>query len=167
MQAVKQRYQNRALLDNRTSSDLHYHLVQTGSVRKRTSEERPRTVKTPEIEEAVLQEEHPESSTRNIARHLNICHHILWKILLHFLLYPYHILGVQILLPIHFPMSVAFCEWCLQNIMPNPQFESHVLFTDEANFSRNVIHNFYNNRLWTESWAGIVFFPTHATDEVP
>ena len=66
-------------------SNIH-RLVETGSVRKGTSEGRPLNVRTPEIEEALLHEvkEHPETSTRNIARNLNICHQTVWRILVDF-----------------------------------------------------------------------------------
>lgn len=147
-----ERYPNRNLPDSRTFSNIHRRLVETGSVRKGTSEGRPRNVRTPEIEDAVLHEveEHPETSTRKIARNLNICHQIVWRILVDFLLYPYHILRVQALLPRDFPSRVTFCQWYLENIAQNPQFESNILFTDESNFSRNAIQNFHNNHLWAD-----------------
>ncbi|EZA59696.1 hypothetical protein X777_16395 [Ooceraea biroi] len=37
-----------------------------------------------------------------------------------------------------------------QKIARNPQFVAEVLFTDEANFSRNAIVNFHNNHLWCD-----------------
>lgn len=148
----QERYPNRALPDSRTFSNIHRRLRETGSFKKGTSEGRPLSVRTLEIEEAVLQEieEHPETSTRKIARTLNICHQIVWRILVDFLLYPYHILRVQALLPRDFPQRVNFCQWYLQSIALNPQFESQILFTDEANFSRNAIQNFHNNHMWAE-----------------
>ena len=60
-----------------------------------------------------------------------------------FLLYPYYILRVQALLPREFPRRSTFCQWYLHNIEQNPQFETHILFTDEAKFLRNAIQNFY------------------------
>lgn len=49
------------LLDSLIFSSLHYHLVETSTTRKGTSEERPQGVRTPEIEKAMLPEikEHP------------------------------------------------------------------------------------------------------------
>jgi len=147
-----ERYPNRDLPDSRTFSNVHRRLVETGSVRKGTSEGRPQNVRTPEIEEAVLHEveEHPETSTRKIARNLNICHQIVWRILVDYLLYPYHILRVQALLPRDFLKRLTFCQWYLHNVELNPQFERQILFTDEANFSRNAIQNFHNNHLWAD-----------------
>lgn len=148
----QERYPNRALPDSRTFSNIHRRLSETGCFHKGNSEGRPRTVRTPEIEEAVLHEidEHPETSTRKIARGLNICHQIVWRILVDFLLYPYHILRVQALLPRDFPQRVNFCRWYLQKVRRNPQFESQIMFTDEANFSRNAIQNFHNNHMWAD-----------------
>lgn len=67
-----------------------------------------------------------------------------------FLLYPYHILRVQPLLPRDFPKRMEFCEWYIGNVAQNPQFELQIMFTDEVNFSRNSIQNFHNNHLWCE-----------------
>lgn len=148
----QERYPNRVLPDSRTFSSIHRRLHETGSFDKGTSEGRPQTIRTPEIEDAVLHEieEHPETSTRRISRLLNVSYVIVWKILVDFLLHPYHIQKVQALLPRDFPMRLNFCHWYLQRLAQNPQFASTVLFTDEANFSRNAIQNSHNNHLWAE-----------------
>lgn len=52
----QERYPNRALPDSRTFSNIHRRLGETGSFKKGTPEGTPRVVRTPEIEEAVLQE---------------------------------------------------------------------------------------------------------------
>lgn len=146
------RYPNRVLPNSRTFSNIHRRLSETGKFQKGTSEGRPRTTRTPETEEAVLQEidEHPESSTRKIARLLNMSYTVVWRILIDFLLYPYHIQRVQALLPRDFPSRLNFCNWYTRKLAENPRFDTKVLFTDEANFSRNAIQNFHNNHLWAE-----------------
>lgn len=148
----QERYPNRILPDSRTFTNIHRRLTETGSLRKGSSEGRPRTTRTPEIEDAVLQEieEHPETSTRKIARALNICHQIVWRILVDFLLYPYHIHRVQALLPRDFPPRMDFSHWYINETTENPQFPSQIMFTDEANFSRNAIRNLHNNHVWAE-----------------
>ena len=148
----QERYPNRTLPDSRTFCNIHRRLVETGSVHRGTSEGRPSSVRTPDIEEAVLQAvvECPQTSTRKIASNLNICHQIVWRILCDFMLYPYHILRAQALLSRDFEKRITFCQWYLNTIAQNPQFETHILFTDEANFSKNGIQNFHNNHFWAE-----------------
>ena len=62
------------------------------------------TVRTPVLEEAILNEieVHPETSTRKIARTLNVSNYVIWRILKNQQLYPYHIQRVQRLLPCDF-----------------------------------------------------------------
>ncbi|EZA47044.1 hypothetical protein X777_16701 [Ooceraea biroi] len=113
--------------------------METGSFARRTTDipGKPRTTRTPALEEAVLNaiEHHPETSTRKIAADLHVSHKLVWTILREQQLYPYHIQRVQALLPRDFPQRLIFCQ---------------VLFTHEANFSRNAIVNFHNNHLWCD-----------------
>lgn len=148
----QERYPNRVVPDSRTFTNIHLRLSESGCFKHNTSEGRPRSVRTPEVEEAVLQEveENPETSTRKIGRALNICYKMVWEILRDSLLYPYHIQRVQALLPRDFPLRIAFSRWYLQKVAQNPLFESQILFTDEANFSRNAIQNFHNNHIWAD-----------------
>ncbi|KAJ8913017.1 hypothetical protein NQ315_002895, partial [Exocentrus adspersus] len=85
--------------------------------------------------------------TRKIGEHLNISHQVVWRILRDSLLYPYHegckLSSLEISL-----LRINFCQWYLA-IYPN--FDHNILFTDEANFSRNSITNFYNNHILV--WA--------------
>lgn len=173
----QERYPNRVIPDARTFSSIHRRLQETGTFKiDNSSKGAHPTVRTPEIEEAVLNtvEEHPETSTRKIAGTLNISHVLVWKILIDNLLYPYHIQRVQALLPRDFPVRINFCQWFLRKLAENPLFDHRILFTDEANFSRNAIRNFHNNHLWADEnphavmethyqeqfsvnvWAGIV-----------
>lgn len=43
-----------------------------------------------------------------------------------------------------------FLRWFLQKINEKQLFDGEILFTDEANFFRNAIHNFHDNHNWTE-----------------
>jgi len=173
----QRRYPNRILPDARTFSATHRKLCETGSFQANNHLKGMQgTARTPETEAAVLNsvDENPEISTRKIAFNLNISHVLVWRILHDFLLYPYHIQRVQALLPRDFPLRINFCQWFLQKIAENPLFDAEILFTDEANFSRNAIRNFHNNHFWSEEnphaimethhqeqfsvnvWAGIV-----------
>lgn len=57
---------------------------------------------------------------------------------------PYHLQRVQGLNNAYFALRIAFCNWFLQKFANNSRFPSIILFTDEADFTRNGIINFYN-----------------------
>lgn len=148
----EERYPNRLVPSERTFVRIHERLHETGSFEKRAAGNgRPRQL-PPETEEVVLQEidENPATSTRKIASNVNISHVAVWRILKRQMLYPYHIQRVQGLLPQDFPLRVAMCQWFQNRIVQNPRFLQQVLFTDEANFSRDKIRNFHNNHLWSD-----------------
>lgn len=148
----QERYPNRALPDRRIFINIHRRLAESGNFKSNTSEGRPRTVRTPAVEEAVLHavEEDPTTSTRKIGMELNICYKTVWEILRESLLYPFHIQRVQALLPRDYEPRTQFCRWYIQKVIENPQFDSKIMFTDEANFSRNAITNFHNNHYWAQ-----------------
>lgn len=171
------RYPNRVAPCTQTFVSLHRRLSETGSfARVSDIPGRPRTVRTPQLEEAVLNriEEDPETSTRKIANEVNASHQTVLRILQDQQMYPYHIQRVQALLPRDYPQRVNFCQWFLERLARNPQFLNNFFFTDEANFSKNAITNFHNNHVWSQEnphaiseryfqyqfslnvWAGIV-----------
>ncbi|KAJ4428570.1 hypothetical protein ANN_24614 [Periplaneta americana] len=47
--------------------------------------------------------------------------------------------------PANYPARVRFCQWFLQQCGVNPAL---VLFTDEAQFTRDGITNFHNQHVW-------------------
>lgn len=146
------RYPNRAVPSERTFVRLHARLCNTGSLNKHDERPgRPRVLMTPELEEAILREveNNPSTSTRKLALQFNVCRHSIQSVLHADLLYPYHVQRVQALLPRDFPTRLGFCQWYLQHLGNNPNFTSLVLFTDEANFSREAIINFHNNHFWS------------------
>ncbi|KAJ4450008.1 hypothetical protein ANN_01415 [Periplaneta americana] len=50
--------------------------------------------------------------------------------------------------PADYPARVRFCQWFLQQCGVNPNFPALVLFTDEAQFTRDGITNFHNQHVW-------------------
>ncbi|KAJ4426353.1 hypothetical protein ANN_27167 [Periplaneta americana] len=54
----------------------------------------------------------------------------------------------QALSPADYPARVRFCQWFLQQCGVNPNFPALVLFTDEAQFTRDGITNFHNQHVW-------------------
>lgn len=149
----QEKYPQRPIPCAKTFSNIHRRLQETGTFSKSVDiPGKPRAVRTPELEEAVLNEVsiHPETSTRKMSDMFNVSHQTVLRILKDQQLYPYHIQRVQALLPADFPKRLNFCEWLLQKITENNQFLNFILFTDEANFSRNSIQNFHNNHLWAQ-----------------
>lgn len=148
----RDRYPNRVIPCAKTFRTIHARLSETGSFNKNTGGGRAETVTTPELEEAVLHaiEEDPSNSTRKIAVQLEVSPKTVWKVLKRNLLYPYHIQRVQALLPRDFHPRLMFCRWLSHRIAQNNNFLPKVLFTDEANFSRNAIMNFHNDHFWAD-----------------
>lgn len=148
-----ERYPERHLASSRMFSKIHLRLQQTGSFAGlHNNAGRPRSIRTADLEEEVLQiiEDTPETSTRKIALQIGCSPKTVWNVLKQNLLYPYHILRVQALLPVDYPQRVQYCLWLSLMIGNNPDFSSKILFTDEANFSRECITNFHNNHIWSD-----------------
>lgn len=147
----QERFPDRDIPTERTFARLHARLCETGSLTAHAERSgRPTTVMTPQLEEAILQEidVNPSTSTRKLAQQFTVNQKSVWKVLHKNLLYPYHKQRVQALLPRDFPVRLEFCQWFLHKISNNPRFTSTVLFTDEANFSRNGIMNVHNTHSW-------------------
>ncbi|KAJ4440477.1 hypothetical protein ANN_08618 [Periplaneta americana] len=85
-----------------------------------------------------------------VALQVNVPHTTVWRLLKEYQLYPYHLQRVQALSPADYPARVRFCQWFLQKCGVNPNFPALVLFTDEAQFTRDGITNFHNQHvgLW-------------------
>lgn len=147
-----ERFPNSRTPNHQTFRNIFQRLSESGTFSKRLRIGRPMAIRTPEIEEAVLNaiEDEPSTSVRKISANLGVNRDLVWTILKDQQLYPYHIQRVQALLPQDYPPRVMFCQWMLQKIAQNPQFIADVLFTDEASFSRDPIMNFHNNHIWSE-----------------
>ncbi|KAJ4432635.1 hypothetical protein ANN_21258 [Periplaneta americana] len=110
---------------------------------------RPRST-TPEVQEEILEAVNmtPSISTRRVALQVNVPHTTVWRLLKEYQLYPYHLQRVQALSPANYPARVRFCQWFLQQCGVNPNFPALILFTDEAQFTRDGITNFHNQHVW-------------------
>ncbi|KAJ4441000.1 hypothetical protein ANN_10849 [Periplaneta americana] len=110
---------------------------------------RPRST-TPEVQEEILEAVNLTSSisTRRVALQVNVPHTTVWRLLKEYQLYLYHLQRVQALSPADYPAGVRFCQWFLQQCGVNPNFPALVLFTGEAQFTRDGITNFHNQHVW-------------------
>ncbi|KAJ4441540.1 hypothetical protein ANN_11396 [Periplaneta americana] len=135
---------------SKTFVRLHYRLCEYGKFNSPgLGRGRPRST-TPEVQEEILEAVNmtPSISTRRVAVQVNVPHTTVWRLLKEYQLYPYHLQRVQALSPADYPARVRFCQWFLQQCGVNPNFPASVLFTDEAQFTRDGITNFYNQHVW-------------------
>lgn len=112
------------------------------------------------VEEVVLRqlENDPSLSTRRLATEHQVSQSTIWRIISNAGYYPYHLQRVQALYPGDKIRRLNFCNWFLnQPQHGNDNFASAVLFTDEAEFTRDGINNFHNQHLWSiENPHGVV-----------
>ena len=146
-------FPNRPLPSVRIFGKLHQRLRDTGSFGKCARDSgRPRSVSTPEIEEAVLREveQHPETSVRRMSAAVGISAPLVWRTLHEQLLYPYHVQRVHNQHPPDFQARMEFCRWFLRKFAQRPNIAANILFTDEAIFTRSGIFNFHNSHEWAD-----------------
>lgn len=146
----QERYPQRQCPDRKTFVRLHYRLCEYGKFNSPgLGRGRPRST-TPEVQEEILEAVNmtPSISTRRVALQVNVPHTTVWRLLKEYQLYPYHLQRVQALSPADYPARVRFCQWFLQQCGVNPNFPALVLFTDEAQFTRDGITNFHNQHVW-------------------
>ncbi|KAJ8936957.1 hypothetical protein NQ318_015618, partial [Aromia moschata] len=124
-------FPDRIAPDRKTFECVHRHLYETGTLRRNGGSGRPRTARTVELEEDVLNmiEEDPGTSTRKIADALDVINETVWYILKDNLLYPQWRNGIKNFHNNHL--------WCDEN--PHEIFEDRF----QHQFSLNV-------------WIGIV-----------
>ncbi|KAJ4435483.1 hypothetical protein ANN_18099 [Periplaneta americana] len=143
----QERYPQRQCSDRKAFVRLRYRLCEYGKFNSPgLGRGRPRST-TPEVQEEILEAVNmtPSISTRRVALQVNVPHTTVWRLLKEYQLYPYHLQRVQALSPADYPARVRFCQWFLQQCGVNPNFPALVLFTDEAQFTRDGITNFHNN----------------------
>lgn len=110
---------------------------------------RPHAVQV-ELEEAVIDAatDNPAISTRRIGHNLHVSQNFAWRVLNREVLHPYHPQHVQALHIGDAQQRLAFCNWLLQQHANNNDFISHVLWSDEACFTRDGINNYHNEHIW-------------------
>lgn len=103
-------------------------------------------------EEIILQtfEDDPKISIKNAEREYNLSKSSIQRILTQNRMHAYHYTRVHDLLPGDYAARVEFCTWIIQQQQNNPDFVNKILFTDEANFSREGTFNVHNYHFWGE-----------------
>lgn len=91
----------------------------------------------------------PSVSTRRIATRLDHSQMFVWRILKQEEMHPYHLQRVQCLNPGDHQQRLVFCRWMLNKLTENPDFFNFILWTDEAQFTRDGMNNFHNFHQWS------------------
>jgi hypothetical protein len=94
--------------------------------------------------------QNPYRSTRGIVRELGVEHRAVHLIPQDEDLYPYHYSEVQGLMPHDYHHRLQYCEWLLREHERDPGFLEHILWSDEAAFTREGVFNSHNSHLWAQ-----------------
>lgn len=139
------RYPNRRIPDTKTISGTFRTLRETGSLPStRTNYERAVQLDDDIVINAVHRS--PGVSTRRISRRIGVSQSTVWRSLNRNKFYPFHKQKVQHLQPGDGPLRLEFCNFL--NI--NNQLYKRILFTDEAQFTRDGVNNLHNEHSWAE-----------------
>jgi hypothetical protein len=111
---------------------------------------RPRTSRTPENEEAIVDyiDENPSRGCRGVARTLGLSKSLVQWVLATERYHPYHYTRVQALQEGDFDRRTHYCTWLQQQLEAHPNFSRQILWTDESIFTRDGIFNKKNNHYW-------------------
>lgn len=120
---------------------------------------RPRTTRTPEMEENVLDifDITPEASCRQVGNLIGVGRNHIGRILAEAGRHPYHFTRVQGLLPEDYAKRTQFCRWLIEKADEDSNFLSHVLWTDESIFTRNGFGNIHNMHHWATQNPHVIF----------
>jgi hypothetical protein len=81
---------------------------------------------------------------------LGVEHRAVYLILQDEDLYPYHYSWVQGLMPHDYHHCLQYCEWLLLELECDLGFLEHILWLDEAAFTREGVFNSHNSQLWAQ-----------------
>jgi hypothetical protein len=123
---------------------------------KRVVPGRPRTRRTPALEEAIIAavEANPRASVRQIARELVVPFKIVNRVIKDEHLHSYHYTKVQSVLPQDYEPRMQHAHWLLER---NDNFLEKVLWTDEALFTRDGVFNRHNEHYYALENSHVFF----------
>jgi hypothetical protein len=152
--AYAERYPARRHPDSNVFRRLDERMRETGNVLPTPplDRDRPCTRRTPALDEMVLDmvAQNPCHSTRGIARELGVEHRAVHLILQDEDLFQYHYSRVQGLMPHDRHHRLQYYEWLLREHERDPGFLEHILWSDEAAFTRECVFNNHNSYLWAQ-----------------
>lgn len=160
-----ERFHNRRQTNHNVIRRLEQRMVESGLIVPTGAPDRgrPRTVLTHQMEDDILNilENQATRSTRSIAQELGISRSTINEFGISEGYYPYHFTKVQALLPTDFPQRYNLCNWLLQRVAENNDFISKILWTDEANFSRDGFFNQHNAHYYGQENPHAAFERNH------
>lgn len=144
------KYPNRRHPDRGVFERINRSLCDTGTFKQRR-EGLGAASSTARRDERVLQEieNSPNLSTRSAARRLGVSRMTVWRTLHTDHQHPYHHTPVQTLFEEDKIHRRSFCEVMLLRHRENREFLSSILWTDEAQFTRDGVTNFHNLHTWS------------------
>lgn len=147
-----ERFPNRQVPNHKTFARIERRLRENGKLEPLTANcGRARVIRNPQVEEDILEtlEEHPETSTRILSRQIGVSKDVVQRVIKEALLRPYHLQSVQELLPADSEARLTFCRFIQERRATDINFQSKILFTDEACFTRRGITNSHNEHVYS------------------
>lgn len=148
VEEYRRRFPNRRVPNKRVFQTVFAHAGETGTFPSASIvSEREHGIAVG-LEEDILDvvDENPEISTRRIAIQFEIPQTMAWKTLKQQGLNAYHLQKVQNLHEGDYPLRLQFCHW----IRENRRLHKDILWSDEAQFTRDGINNCHNNHRWSD-----------------
>ena len=145
----QQYFPNRRIPTRRVFTRVYQTLRYTGTLRGvRIAAERDVNEGIDEEEDIVqMVQSSPRVLTRSIARRLRVpLHTRVWRTLHAEGMYPFYEQRVQHPGPGNFAERLEFCKW----FSGSCELHRHILFTDEAQLSRNGLNNTHNPHMWAD-----------------
>lgn len=141
----RRRFPNRRVPNHKIFARLVAHTKQHGTFPSKTVSERPHTIEE-NIRENILEtvQNDPGVSIRRLASIHEVSKWYVWNTLKSEKYHPYHPQVVQQLEPGDEIARLQFSRW----IRSHRRNVQRILFTDEAQFTRDGINNARNNHLW-------------------
>ena len=148
-----ERFPNRRTPNHKTFAEVERRLRETGSFAPVSiNYGRVRTVRTPEVEEDILDriEENPKLSSRRLGLEVGASKDTVNRVTREQLLHPFHVQRVHDLLPHDFEARLGFCRFIQEHRNDDRHFTRRIVFTDEASFTRSGITNLHNEHVYAE-----------------
>lgn len=159
-----ERFPARRHPDKNVIERLEQRLRETGQIAPpRSDAGRPRTTRTPQMEELILDtiSNAPSASTRGVSRILHVNKSLISRVLRTEGWHPYHLQKVQHLFERDFAPRVEFCNWYQQMVNLDHDFAGKILWTDEAIFTQDGVFNCHNSHFWANENPHAVYQKSH------
>jgi len=145
-----QRYPNRRHPARQTLHGIVRRFNETGSVVHRDRPGRPRHVSNDDTSTVILASVvvNPHTSSRAIAADVGCSHSSVLNVLHSHKYHPYHVHCHQALREHDYNTRVEFCNWLLCCLQDDPMFLRSIIWSDEAQLSRNGVVNTHNLHYW-------------------